>query len=176
MSASEPDRTASARKARIDRQAQTSRDVGRIFDAHELAAVQVAADTGASPQHVSAWRDPGAEKNLSLADARAISSVPARRALMDLVGGADLVAVRRHASPHAAANVRNARALLASSLAAVDHVLKANGDGVIDPAELRQAIALLDALIVDAEGMRTALLAEQTPAPAPLRAVPGGGW
>lgn len=176
MTAAAPERALSAKARRVERKRQTSRDIARILDAHDLTAAQVAAETGASAQHVSAWRDPDAEKNLSLADARAVAHVKARRDLMDLIGGAELVAVRRHASPSAAVDVASAAALLEASTAAVTCALRAIADGTIDPAERREMISKLDTLLVDADSMRTALLAVETPAPSkPLRAVPGGG-
>lgn len=155
----------SARALRVARTEQTARDVRAALARHGVSQAQVAADTGATPQVVSEWCDEESEKSLRLADARAIGDEQVRRELGELVMGPCFVGVRRHAPGPGALTIRAAAAMLRASTIAAESLLSALEDGVIDPAERRDALRKLEALLCDAEGMRTALLAEDVPAP-----------
>jgi hypothetical protein len=163
----------SARALRVARREETCRRFAAILDARGVTRTQVALETGASQQHVSDCTNPEADANLSVADARAIVNDEVRRDLGELVMGPRFVAVRRHESPTAALDVKSAARMLRAASAAVDSMLEALADGVLDPAERRELLRRIEPLICDAEGVRTALLADDVPAPkGALRAVP----
>lgn len=153
----------SARAKRVQRQEAAARRFAAILDAHELTRAQVAADLGISPQLVSDYANPEADANLSVADASGIANIGARRDLMDFIGGADLVAVQRHSASASALSVQDAARMLRAAMAAADSLLEALADGIVDPAEQRESLRKIDALICDAEGTRSALLALAVP-------------
>ena len=162
----------SARARRITRQEETARRFAASLEAHGVTRAAVAAEIGCTPQLVSDYTVDEAEANLSVADARGISSADVRRDLMDAIGGADLVAVRRHAAAEHALTVPAAANMLRASSCVVDTMLSALADGHVDPAERRDLLRKLDALLCDAEGLRTALIAHEVkPAAKPLRAL-----
>jgi len=171
MERNEHERAIRAKMQRVERQAETSREVGRILDAHGLTAVAIAAETGASAQHVSAWRDPSAEKNLSIADASALP-LAARRDLMDYLGRGELQA-RTAPSAGEALDVTTARALLRRATSAVDAAFAALEDGRVDPSEARSVGEHLEGLAFAADALRVSLArAAEVPAPtSKLRAV-----
>lgn len=157
--------TVSARAARVSRTEQTARDVRAALLKHSVSQAQVAADTGATPQVVGEWLDDESEKSLRLADARAIGNDDVRRDLAELVAGPRFVLVRRHETSATALTVAEAARMLRAASCAVDTMLVSLSDGVIDPAERREIMRKLEALLVHGEELATALRADDVPAP-----------
>lgn len=163
----------SARALRVARKEDTCRRFAAILDARGVTRAQVAAETGATPQHVSDCTNPEADANLSLADARAIVSDDVRRDLGELVLGPRFVAVRRHETSATALTVAEAARMLRAASAVVDTMLEALDDQDVSPAEKREILRKLEALLCHGEELRTALIADEVPAPkSVLKAVP----
>jgi len=145
MSASSPAQPLSARASRITRQEQTARDLTSIVNAPDCAysQAQMVADTGATKQHVSDWLNPEGEKNLSVADARAISDDAVRCRVAQLIAGPAHAVVARVDAAAAPLDLASLAELSSSGSDFTVAALRALSDGKLTPAEERELLELV---------------------------------
>lgn len=159
---------------RVALKAAWSRTCAALLVKHGVQQGEVADECGVDDSLVQRWCDPRRADSMTPADVQLVAlRWPAlgRDLLAALADPCGLVVVARHVAGPDALTVKAAAQMLRASSIAADSLLAALEDGIVDPAERRDALRKLDAVICDAEALRTACMADELPK---LR-VAGGG-
>lgn len=147
---------------RVALKAQWSRSCAALFIKHGVQQAEVAEECGVDDSLVQRWCDPRRPDVMTPADLQLVARRwPAlgRDLYAALTDECGLVVVARHVAGEGALTVKAAAGMLRASSCVVDTMLEALADGHVDPAEARELLRKLDALLCDAEGLRTALIA-----------------